>query len=162
MDLVSAKDDWDVAASKEMITEVVSDKKRMMAKKIIELLGDISFENENASKAAKILATWNGDNQLEDIAPTIFAKLQYKILELTCKDELSELDFSEFLTTVMSRRSLPFLLEKEASPWWDNQATRDKKETRKEILLAAFEATLTEIEGQLGTCLLYTSDAADE
>ena len=151
VDLVSAKDDWDVAASKEMITEVVSDKKRMMAKKIVELLGDISFEKENAIKAAEILATWNGDNQLEDIAPTIFAKLQYKILELTCKDELSELDFSEFLTTVMSRRSLPFLLEKEASPWWDNQATRDKKETRKEILLAAFEATLTEIEDQLGT-----------
>lgn len=150
MDLVSAKDDWDVAASKEMITEVVSDKKSMMAKKIVGLLANTSFENENAGKAAEILATWNGDNQLDDIGPTIFAKLQYKILELTCADELSEIDFKEFLTTVMSRRSLPFLLDKETSPWWDNQSTKDKKETRKEILLAAFEATVSEIEAQLG------------
>jgi len=151
MDLVSAKDDWDVAASKEMITEVVSDKKRIMAKTIIEFLANSSFENENAGKAAEILATWDGDNQLTDIAPTIFAKLQYKILELTCADELNEIDFAEFLSTVLSRRSLPFLLEKETSPWWDNQATKDKKETRKEILLTAFEATLSEIEAQLGT-----------
>lgn len=149
MDLLSAKDDWDVAATQKMITEVVSDKKPMMAKKVLEILSNTTFKNENATKAAEILATWNGDNQLEDIAPTIFAKLQYKLLELTCKDELGD-NFTEFLSTVLSRRSLPFLLEKENSPWWDNQDTKDKVETRKDIFIAAFEESLSEIGTQLG------------
>ncbi len=149
MDLLSAKDDWDVAAAKEMITEVVSDKKPMMVKKIIQILSNTAFEHQHAGKAAEILATWNGDNQLDDIAPTIFAKLQYKILELACKDELGD-NFTEFLSTVLSRRSLPFLLDLEASPWWDDQTTKDKKENRKDIILAAFEESLAEITVQLG------------
>jgi len=149
MDLVAAKDDWDVAAAKEMITEVVSDKKVAMTKKILEILSNTTLENEKAGKAAEILAAWDGDSQLEDIAPTIFAKLQYKLLERTCKDELGD-NFEEFLMTVLSRRSLPFLLEKENSPWWDNQMTTDKKETRKEIFVMAFEESLAEISTQLG------------
>ena len=149
MDLVSAKDDWDVASAKEMITEVVSDKKPMMVKKIIQILGNTTFENKHAGKAAEILATWNGDNQLADIAPTIFAKLQYKILEKACKDELGD-NFTEFLSTVLSRRSLPFLLDLEGSPWWDDQTTKDKKEDRKDIILTAFEESLAEITTQLG------------
>ena len=149
MDLLSAKDDWDVAAAKEMITEVVSDKKPRMVEKIIQILSNTTFKNKNAGKAAEILATWDGDNQLDDIAPTIFAKLQYKILELTCKDELGD-NFTEFLNTVLSRRSLPFLLEKEQSPWWDDQNTKDKKENRTDIIHAAFEQSLEAITTQLG------------
>lgn len=149
MDLVSAKDDWDVTAAKEMITEVVSDKKVTMAKKIVNILSNTDFDNKNAAKAAELLATWDGDSQLEDIAPTIFAKLQYKLLELTCKDELGD-NFKEFLNTVVSRRSLPFLLDKEDSPWWDDQTTKAQQETRKDIFVAAFEQSLTEISAQLG------------
>ena len=149
MDLLEAKDDWEVADAKKMITEVVSDKKPMMIKTIIQTLSNTTFKHKHAGKAAEILATWNGDNQLDDIAPTIFAKLQYKILELACKDELGD-NFTEFLSTVLSRRSLPFLLKKETSPWWDDQSTPNKKENRKDIILAAFEQSLIEITTQLG------------
>ena len=50
----------------------------------------------------------------------------------------------------MSRRSLPFLLEKENSPWRDDQTTADKKEERTEIIAAAFEQSLEELRSQLG------------
>ena len=149
VDLLSAKDDWDIPAAQEMITEVVSDKKVKMTKNILAILANADIKNENAPKAIKILAAWDGDNQLTDIAPTIFAKLQYKILALTCQDELGD-NFTEFLATVVSRRSLPFLLEKENSPWWDNQETKEVVETRQTILLAAFEQSLSEIGNQLG------------
>ena len=149
MDLLSAKDDWDVEAAKAMITEVVSDKKPMMVKTIIQTLSNTTFKNKQAGKAAEVLAMWDGDNQLEDIAPTIFAKLQYKLLELACKDELGD-NFTEFLSTVLSRRSLPFLLKTENSPWWDDQNTPNKKESRADIILTAFEQSLDEIEQQLG------------
>ena len=69
---------------------------------------------------------------------------------MACKDELGD-NFSEFLVTVLSRRSLPFLLKKMDSPWWDDQSTPNKKETRKDIILAAFEQSLDEIEAQLGS-----------
>ena len=97
MDLVSAKDDWDMESAKAMITEVISDKKPIISKKTIAILQGTSLKNENADKAIAILAAWNGDNQLEDIAPTIFAKLQYQILQKTCADELGETDFKVFL-----------------------------------------------------------------
>ncbi|MEM1121745.1 MAG: penicillin acylase family protein [Bacteroidota bacterium] len=149
MDLLSAKDDWDVPAAKEMITEVVSDKKPMMVQQILDVLRNTEFSNQHTGKAVEILAAWNGDNQLDDIAPTIFAKLQCKLLELTCKDEVGD-NFTEFLNTVLSRRSLPFLLAKEDSPWWDDQTTTDKKESRKDIFKAALEQSLEEISAQLG------------
>jgi penicillin amidase len=38
MYLLSAKDDWDVEASKQMITEVVSDKKPQITKKVLQIL----------------------------------------------------------------------------------------------------------------------------
>jgi penicillin amidase len=151
MDLLSVKDDWDVEASKQMITEVVSDKKPQITKKVLQILKGATLKNENAAKALQILAAWDGDNQLDAIAPTIFAKLQYKILEQTFKDELGETDFDIFLQTVMSRRSLPFLLEKATSSWWDNQATTDKKESQIEIITTAFEQSLEEIGEQLGS-----------
>ena len=150
MDLLAAKDDWDMETTKKMITEVVSDKKPAIFQKIKTILEDTAPEHPLTEKAMILLENWDGDNQLKDVAPTIFAKLQYKILEKVFADELGPEDFKIFLQTVLSRRSLPFLLDKENSGWWDDQTTSEKKESRKEILKIAFEESLSEITAQLG------------
>ncbi len=150
MDLLSADKKWDLEAVKGMITDVVSDKKPLIAKNVLYILKNRPLKNANATKAINLLATWDGDTQLEDTAPTIFAKLQYQILEKACADELGEKDFKIFLQTVLSRRSLPSLLENENSVWWDDQTTPGKKESRAEIIAAAFEKSLEELEAQLG------------
>ncbi|MEM6321958.1 MAG: penicillin acylase family protein, partial [Bacteroidota bacterium] len=149
-ELLAAKDDWDISNTKAMITEVISKKKPQIVDKVLRLLDLSEMQHEHADVAINVLKNWNGDNQIDDIAPTIFAKLQYKLLELTCSDELGKADFKEFLNTVMSRRSLPFLLDIADSPWWDNQTTKDQVESRAQIVTAAFEQTLNEITDQLG------------
>ena len=150
VDLLSPKDDWDVPAAKAMITEVVSDKKVSIANRVLELLPTEAFHNETARAAADLLRQWDGDNQLDDLAPTVYGKLEFKLLEAACADEFDERDFSEFLNTVLSRRSIPYLLEAENSAWWDNRTTPDRKETRTDILTQAFSETIDELTEQLG------------
>ena len=150
MDILSTDKKWDMEAAKAMITDVTSNKKPKMAKSVLRILQNSPLKNAQAAKAIDLLASWDGDTQLDDIAPTIFAKLQYQLLNKACADELGPEDFKTFLLTVVSRRSLPFLLENENAVWWDDQNTPGKKESRSEVVARAFEQSLDELEAQLG------------
>ena len=151
VDLLDKEDQWDMAQTKAMILDVKSPKKAQVTKQLLRLLGNEPFQGKSATKVFGILSAWDGDAQLDDVATTIYTKWDYLIMEKTFQDELGEADFATFLMTVMARRSFPFLLAKENSLWWDDQATTDKKETQQEIVRAAFEQSLSELEAQLGS-----------
>jgi len=91
---------------------------------------------------------------LNDVAPVIYYKLIYHILQKTVADELGDEDFQTFLTTHLMKRTIPILIKNDSSLWWDNVNTPDIRETRKMIFSEAFEQTVRELEDQLGSNIL--------
>lgn len=140
---------WDLEMAKNFINDVQSPIMPELAKTFAEQvqLDDLS---DNEAKAIEILQAWNGDNQLDMTAPTIYTKLIYHTLAKTFGDELGEDDFNTFLSTHLFKRSYPFLFKKENSPWWDDVSTSDLQEKRSDIISAAFRQTINELETQLG------------
>src|SRR5205085_665638 len=101
--------------------------------------------------ASKILLAWNGDHQLLDVAPTIYYKLLYYVLEYAMKDELGEANFNTFLKTHSMKNTVPRLVADGNSVWWDNIHTKKIKETRSLIFMEAFDRTVNDLVTQLGT-----------
>jgi penicillin G amidase len=109
-----------------------------------------SSKNKNYTPAISILRSWDGNYQLDDIAPVIYNKILFQILKNTFLDEMGKEDFETFLSTSLLLNSIPVLLRNESSVWWDNVNTKDKKEKRNEIFIKAFETGITQLEKQLG------------
>ena len=150
VEVLEEREKWDLKAAKDFIL----DTKSPISPKVIAALADQikldqMSDNENAALIA--LKAWDGSHELERVEPTIYFKWLYHLLEKTFADELGEEDFNAFLSTHVFKRTYPFLFEKEASPWWDDQSTTDKTESRSEIASAAFRQTIKELEAQLGS-----------
>ena len=74
----------------------------------------------------------------------------YRYLENTFQDELGKDKFSALLSTHVIKQIIEPQVANENSVWWDNSKTKDKRETRKEILTKSFRETVAELEKQLG------------
>ena len=143
---------WSVGAVKKMGTDSRSPATPEMTREILKTIGvqARAVKSPNAAKAYRILEQWDGDHQIDDVAPTIFYKLLAYISENAFADELGADDYKTFVTTHLMKRTLPVILQNDSSLWWDNIHTKDRKETRKEIFAQSFERTLQDLEEQLG------------
>lgn len=147
VDILSTDKKWDMEAAQEMITDVKSPIMPKVAQAVLAQLSEDKTELE--AQAATVLGEWDGDNQLDDIAPTIYTKLLFHIAEKTFADELGEEDFNTFLLTHMIKRTLPFLAQNDTSVWWDKKDT-EALESRQDIFQEAYSQTIQELETQLG------------
>ncbi len=64
---------------------------------------------------------------------------------------MGETSFKQFLKTHIMKQSIAFQTKNENSPWWDNIVTKNKKETRKDILKLALQQAVLSLNNQLGT-----------
>jgi penicillin amidase len=101
-------------------------------------------------RAAEILDQWNGSHDLTDIAPVIYYKWLYHVLENTLADELGEQDFQAFLKTHALKCSIHTLLQNDTSLWWDNANTKEVIESKALILSQSYDSTIVELIKQLG------------
>jgi penicillin amidase len=139
---------WDLPEMKNMITNAVSTLHPEEAKVILEQV-DKDKLTGNQLKAYDVLINWDGNHQVDDVAPVIFYKLLYKVLENTMLDELGDKDFQSIVSTHMMERTFPSLLRNDSSIWWDNINT-ENTETRSDIFNLAFEQGISDLEKQLG------------
>jgi len=107
--------------------------------------------NANEKAALETLKKWSGSNNLQEVAPTIYNKWICCYLKNTFQDELGEDNFKAFLATHIMKQVIEGQSKNENSIWWDNAATKNKKETKKEILTQSFQEAITALEKQLGT-----------
>lgn len=150
MTLLEAEDQWDVEAVQNMVLDTKSPTIEENTAVIVEVLENSSLE-ESEMEALNILKEWNYENQLSNIAPTIYTKIIYHILEKSFLDELGEADFNTFLETHMYKRTYPIMLQNPSSIWWDDVNTESNRESRSDIILAAFQQSIPELEAQLGS-----------
>ena len=147
--LLSPKSDW----TKEDVSKMIVDNTSATAQNIIANLTAVltmSKMSTNEKRALTILKEWTGENDLNDVAPTVFNKWLYWYLKDTFEDEFGKDNFTILLNTHIIKQTIEAQSQNANSPWWDNITTKDRKETQKEILTQSFKEAITSLEKQLG------------
>jgi len=135
---------------KTMITDVKSSESPDNKTVLVTILGDIKDLNPIEKQALDILKKWDGNNQIKNIAPTIYYKWVYKVMHKTYSDELGEKGFAQFMRTDIAKIMESKQIQNDNSIWWDDVTTKDVKETRQNILTTAFKETIVDLSKQLG------------
>ena len=147
--LLQPKSNW----TKEEVAQMMTDNTSVVATDIVaNLIAIIELKSlsTNENQAVSILKKWNGSNNLKDIAPTIYNKWISVYLKNTFADELGETDFKMLLSTHIVKQIIAPQTKNENSVWWDDVATKNKKESRIEILSKSFHEAIASLEKQLG------------
>ncbi len=148
--LLEAKSDW----TKESIAEMTLDVTSSVTPSIMQnIIANLSMESLSVTeKEAKIfLEKWDGSYALDAIAPTIYTKLIYIILENTFADELGEKGFEQLINTHLQKRLVATQIANETSIWWDDTNTDNIKESRTVIFNKSFKEAISSLTAQLGS-----------
>jgi penicillin amidase len=147
--LLDSKSTWD----KNSIGEMIADNTSIVAPKVVvNLISNLNYKllSKTEKEAIEILKSWDGSNNLNDVAPTIYNKWIYLYLKNTFQDELGTDAFKQFLGTHIMKQIVARQITNENSPWWDNVTTKDLKETKNQIITSSFKQAIATLENQLG------------
>ncbi|TNB93886.1 penicillin acylase family protein [Pseudomonas jessenii] len=100
-------------------------------------------------KLVEQLAQWQGDYPLDSVSATVFNQFLYDLADAAMRDELGNDFFETLLSTRVIDAALPRLAANADSPWWDNRNTPNK-ETRADVVKAAWQASMTHLKQTLG------------
>lgn len=150
--LMDAKSDWDKEAISKMIYDNTSEVAVGTVQNLISNI-DLNAISTSEKEAVKILKSWKGTNNLEDVAPTIYNKWVYLYLKNTFEDEMGEDNFNLFLGISVGKQVIANQIKNENSVWWDNIKTKNVKETRKDIVSKSFHEAVSALQKQLGTTI---------
>jgi penicillin amidase len=148
--LLKPKNNWTSADVQKSIIDNTSSTAVSLVAKWTQSVANNSW-NANEKEALKILKKWSGSNNLQDVGPTIYNKWISCYLKNTFQDELGKENFKAFLSTHIMKQVIEVQSNNENSLWWDNTATKNKIETKKEILIQSFKEAITNLTKQLGT-----------
>ena len=150
--LLDSKSNWDKEAVSKMMVDNTSLVSPVVTKALITTINQDGF-SENELNAIGVMQKWQGTNNLNDVAPTIYNKWIYFYLKNTFEDELGAEGFKHFLETHLMKQIVANQITKEQSLWWDNINTKSKKESRSDIITKSFKEALASLENQLGTSI---------
>jgi penicillin G amidase len=145
---VTSRSDWTQENIKDLQLEAINENHPLNLKSMIGVVDKNLFKGYEPVLTA--MENWNGNHDLESLAPTMYYKWIYHTLQGMMEDELGEADFANFLRTFLYIRSLPDLIRTEDSPWWDNISTLTK-ESKKDIVENALKKALEELTDQFGS-----------
>lgn len=146
--LISENKKWTIEDVKKVNLDVVSIMHPQIAKEIAAILDELN--TPAYSPLSEILRDWNGDHQTTDTGPSVFYNMLSQIMFIATKDELGESGSETLLATTIPKNSFYRFISNGASPWWDDQLTKDVKETRGQIVDRAAAATLKLLEEKCG------------
>lgn len=148
--LLDQKDDWDKEGVGEMILDITSSVNPNLVKELIKHM-EVNDLGENQIKLLDELDKWQGDYPLESIAGTFYHRCEYFILKNTFEDELGEDQFRQFLATHLLKRQIAIGALRERGIWWDDVSTKDKVETRYEIIFKSYVEAWESLEKDFGS-----------
>ena len=138
--------------TKEDMIKMICDIRSVTAPDIIDkMFSCISSQDlsEKELKVLHLLKAWNGDFGKNNIEPVIYNRVRYEFMKNTFKDEMKDV-FYQFMNTPFEEKVLANQVKKEESIWWDDLNTKNKKETKKDIVLISFKKAVEFLENQLG------------
>ncbi len=144
------KNDWDLNAVTEMITDVTSAVNPSIVTDLAKLI-DIKKLNDEQTILLDKVNAWKGDYPIESIEATIFHRWIYFFLKNTFKDELGDVMFDQLLSTHFHKRMIAPMAHNSKSVWWDDVNTKDTVETQKDIVNASFLQAITSLQNDFGS-----------
>lgn len=149
--LLESKNDF----TKEDVMVMINDVTSSVAPSIIEqALQSIKADNftDKEKKAIQTLQNWDGNYRLESVAPTIYNRFLYEFLVNTFKDEMGS-SFDLFINNRLQKEINAVQMAKDSSVWWDDISTKNKVETKQDIVTKSLKNTITFLENQLGSSI---------
>ncbi|MBL7847429.1 MAG: penicillin acylase family protein [Cyclobacteriaceae bacterium] len=140
VELLSEDKLWTIDEVKKVNLDITS---RMHAD-IANVLADVLITSGDSrfSAMTSLLKAWNGEHKISDTAPSIYYNLLSQTMYTAMIDELGWEAYDAFNSTSLARNTWEILVSNESSPWWDDKKTKDKTETRQDIVLRAAEKSL--------------------
>ena len=148
--LLDAKEKWTKKDVSLMMVDNTSSTVTETLKIMLSAVAKQSLSG-NQKEAFAILTKWNGDNNLAQVAPTIYNKWLYLYLKNTFEDELGKDKFEQFLGTHIGKQVATKLVANPNSVWWDDSTTKAIKETQAFIFQKSYKEAILALEKQLGT-----------
>jgi penicillin amidase len=105
--------------------------------------------SDDEQELVNLLINWNGEHNLDDIAPTIFNQLVYQLAFEAMSDEMGDSFFATLIRTRVIDFALPRLANAPDSPWWDNRETA-VTEDRAAIVAVVWQESLKHLRSTLG------------
>ncbi len=146
--LLEVKNDYTKEDVMQMINDVTSAITPLVVKNALKDL-EIDQFSDTEKEALQVLKDWDGSYKLESIAPTIYNRFLYEFLSNTYKDEMGK-TFNQYLNTTLQKKNIAVQMAKDSSVWWDDITTKDKKETKQDIMAKSVKNTVSFLEDQLG------------
>jgi penicillin G amidase len=148
--LLKVKNDWTRTDVEKMIVDNTSSTAFQIVNNWMNSLDKSQFSTVEKS-ALDALKNWSGSSNLNETAPTIYNKWIYYYLKNTFQDELGEEKFKLLLGAHIMKQMFNGQSQNDNSVWWDDVATKNKKETRSEIMTLAFKETIKNLETNFGS-----------
>jgi len=148
--LLEPENKWTLEKMKGLINDCRSETDEQLLNEWEEILSQSQLKADDRLAKLKPMLEWNGEYNPELVGPTLFNRILYHGMRLAMEDELGHELFKLYLTTHQFQRSIRVLNNYPDSPWWDNIHTTTM-ESRKDILVAAFNATFEELENAFGS-----------
>jgi penicillin amidase len=148
VELLKDKNDF----TKEDVANMIYDVTSMSVVTNIKNLAT-GIDKTNLSPSEKLslnkLKKWNGFYGKKEVAPTIYNRFIYEVLEATYQDEMGK-SFDQFINTPYQDKAFAEQIVREESVWWDNVKTKKNKETRTEIITNSYKNAIAFLGNQLG------------
>jgi penicillin amidase len=138
---------WNLQNSQALQLDTGSGYARRLLKPLLPIIKAVASADEQ--ELVQLLSNWNGEHNLDNIAPTIFNQLVYQLSYEAMSDEMGDGFFSTLISTRVIDFALPRLAAEADSPWWDNRATTIT-EDRVAIVTIAWQASLAHLRNTLG------------
>ena len=148
VELLDEKNDFTKKDVSKMIYDVKSPTVSEISKGLLKSV-EKSKGTASERKAFSIIENWDGSYLKTSVGPTIFNRFLYEFLKETYNDELGD-SFQLFINSQLQDQVLPLQVNREKSVWWDNISSKDKIETRTDIVNLAFKNAIAFLQNQLG------------
>ncbi|MBI5934095.1 MAG: penicillin acylase family protein [Chloroflexi bacterium] len=122
------------------IQSIHGDSKSLNAEDLVPVLLSVNLDPALASVRDRYLGSWDYQETADSSSAVLFEAFWWNLLMNTFSDDLPE----EYLPEGGSRWYIVMrnLIADPQSPWWDDQATADKVETRDDIFAKSFASAV--------------------
>lgn len=101
-------------------------------------------------RAFEFLQGWDRKGSKESVGASLFSEFRMQLARKIFLDEFGERRYKSIAGTARIHHFMKKVFSNPQSKWWDNIQT-PKKETREEIILDSFRASVAVLMGRLGT-----------
>jgi penicillin amidase len=127
---------------------IQGDNKYLFAGEILPSLANLKFNDAELTDARDWLLKWDGVCNIDSPHAALFDEFWDKLMNNIYQNKLG--DVAKATGTDKEMRAVDLLLQNPTDPWWDDPATRDKVETRDEVLSRSFAEAYAATVATLG------------